>query len=531
MTTKTSPAPSPRTQRSILAAVFATLVAGAVVSLLLAGATLTLAQRQERVRFDRSVTQLATDIRSQLEGYDEALYAMRGTIASNPAFDRAAFHEAVTAAGTIDRLPAMHALQLAVPVARSGGASFERTSRRDTIPGEPLPPVSIHPPLSAPVSFVVDYVAPVAGNDQAFGLNLTALPGRQEVIDEAIASGDLATSSPFSLVLKDGAEQGFVRYLAVYDTGTVPPAPSTRVARTTGLIVGVFTGADILEPALADSALEISVYDTGPEYAASDVPPSPETLLFASRPGLDPAAAEDTIRISNGERIWTGYVASRESGQQWGIPALFLVLGLGMTALLAVFVWLTGRARADAESRAEELAASERRFQQMSMTDPLTGLANRRAVMDGLHTMAEVARRQDEGMVVLFLDVDSFKAVNDESGHRTGDDVLRDIARRLSSAMRSSDLVGRVAGDEFCVAGLVSDRAAAECLVDTVQRALTAPSPGAATPAAASLSIGATLRLAPGGENAEQMLDDADDAMYEAKRRGGGQVVWYESSR
>ena len=524
-----SPARPPR-RHSLVVPIIATVIVGLLVTTLLALATRSLIERQDRVQLNRAVTQMIGNIRSTADSYDEALYGMRGTIASNRSFDRAAFHRAVGASAMIERLSAMRAIQWAVPVAKGDAARFERRADAETIPGVPLPETVIHPPLSSPTSFVVEYVEPVEGNDQAFGLNLTGLPGRTEIIDAAVASGEIATSPPFSLVQQDGETPGFVKYLATYRGGDVPADPADRAQDTTGLVVGVFTGRDAFATAVPpDSTLQIAVYDTGSQ-SASPGAPAAAGLLYTSRPGLDPAQADDTVQVRNGERIWSVYVFETEDQQQWLLPALVALAGLLLTALFAYFVWVTGRARAEAEQRAVDLAASERRFQTLSMTDPLTGLANRRSLMHSMRTMAEVAHRHDEAMVVLFLDVDAFKSVNDTRGHRTGDELLRQIGHRLTESVRKSDIVGRMAGDEFCVAGLVSDEESAHRFAESVRVGLEEPFDLDGVATDASVSIGATVIRRPMADTIEHMIDEADNAMYDAKRQGDQRIVWHDAS-
>lgn len=87
-----------------------------------------------------------------------------------------------------------------------------------------------------------------------------------------------------------------------------------------------------------------------------------------------------------------------------------------------------------------------------SYTDALTGLANRRAVYEQLETLFSLARRHRSRVLVAFIDLDDFKAINDRYGHQAGDDFLIDVGQRLTSLMGSNDIVGRLGGDEFLVA-------------------------------------------------------------------------------
>src|SRR5581483_8521336 len=118
--------------------------------------------------------------------------------------------------------------------------------------------------------------------------------------------------------------------------------------------------------------------------------------------------------------------------------------------------WLERRAVEDA-LRAEEAArrhAEERAreaLEYQAMHDPLTGLANRQLFADRLTQTLARSRREDGEFALLILDLDGFKTVNDTMGHEAGDQVLREVARRLTASLRESDTAARMGGDEFAV--------------------------------------------------------------------------------
>jgi diguanylate cyclase (GGDEF)-like protein/PAS domain S-box-containing protein len=162
--------------------------------------------------------------------------------------------------------------------------------------------------------------------------------------------------------------------------------------------------------------------------------------------------------------------------------------------------------------------------------DPLTELANRTLFLDRLqHAMARVSREGDH-VAVLFLDLDSFKAVNDMQGHAAGDRLLRVVADRLRNATRGCDTVARLGGDEFAVLLEVQQGSEGiEVVAGRIANAMRHPvetSPGRIVQVAASAGI-ATWR---GEESAEELLRDADVAMYEAKARARGSWVHYDPS-
>ncbi|EIV94679.1 diguanylate cyclase domain-containing protein [Frankia sp. QA3] len=173
----------------------------------------------------------------------------------------------------------------------------------------------------------------------------------------------------------------------------------------------------------------------------------------------------------------------------------------------------------------------ERETLHHSLHDGLTGLPNRRALLQHLRQALEQADR-DERVGVLFIDLDGFKAVNDSYGHRTGDRLLRAVAQRLRCAVRRTDVVARLSGDEFAVVcEHLGHQQDALGVADQVLMSLAAPFAMDCGPLAVNASIGTSLAGSRGAD-AEELLDEADIAMYAAKRSGPGRcVVFRESMR
>ena len=163
----------------------------------------------------------------------------------------------------------------------------------------------------------------------------------------------------------------------------------------------------------------------------------------------------------------------------------------------------------------------------LAVTDPLTGLFNRRYAMDRLDQFAAEARRGAEGYAVMALDLDRFKSINDRYGHAAGDAVLVEIAARMSRCLRQGDLLARIGGEEFLavVRGCGLDRA--KSAADRLRRAIcdrpvTLPDGLGEIPV--TVSIGLVMSdTHPAGSGA--LLTFADRALYEAKADGRNQVT------
>ena len=173
---------------------------------------------------------------------------------------------------------------------------------------------------------------------------------------------------------------------------------------------------------------------------------------------------------------------------------------------------------------------AQQRLLQAAFYDPLTGLPNRALFKDRLEVaFARAQGREAARFAVLFLDLDRFKLVNDSLGHRAGDELLVQIARRLESCRRAGDTVARLGGDEFTllVEGVATDDEAIQ-VAERVHRALAPPFLLEGHEVFAGASIGIALG-GPSTERVEHLLRDADTAMYRAKVRGCRHAVFDSS--
>jgi diguanylate cyclase (GGDEF)-like protein len=165
-------------------------------------------------------------------------------------------------------------------------------------------------------------------------------------------------------------------------------------------------------------------------------------------------------------------------------------------------------------------------LQEAATHDVLTGLLNRAAAMDGVTRDLSRSERNGTDLMILFIDIDSFKAVNDTYGHHVGDDALRLTADALRMATRLSDVVARFGGDEFLVCGSVGDRAEVGAIAQRVHDAIASRSiPIDDDELTMSASIG--MAIAETGDTAESLIRKADQALYLAKRSGRNQIAWY----
>ncbi len=203
-----------------------------------------------------------------------------------------------------------------------------------------------------------------------------------------------------------------------------------------------------------------------------------------------------------------------------------LLAGVLLTLLTSSFILLlaTGRRRALAlvVMKTAELA-------HQATHDPLTGLPNRRLVLDRAAQLIAHQTRHTALTAALFIDIDGFKEVNDTMGHAAGDGLLRMVAERLQAMVRGGDTVGRMSGDEFVVLFEANPDEPVETMADRFDEALREPillAPGT-VPVQVTASIGiACGRYA----TPDELLRDADIALYQAKGDGKDRHVLFSAS-
>lgn len=159
--------------------------------------------------------------------------------------------------------------------------------------------------------------------------------------------------------------------------------------------------------------------------------------------------------------------------------------------------------------------------------DPITLLPNRRLFIERLEEARRAALAGAIDLTVLFIDLDSFKSVNDTHGHQVGDELLAEVARRISRCIRTDDTAGRLGGDEFAVLVDRGGVAAGKKLAARIADSLESPMMLGDQELFVSASIG-IAPLTPFHQDAGALLSDADTAMYRAKRSGPGQWMTFE---
>ncbi|MCA9521088.1 MAG: sensor domain-containing diguanylate cyclase, partial [Myxococcales bacterium] len=204
-------------------------------------------------------------------------------------------------------------------------------------------------------------------------------------------------------------------------------------------------------------------------------------------------------------------------------------------------IWIHGRgiARRDESGRLQRVVGAhtditrrketERELFFAAFHDALTGLPNRALLVERIgQSLALQQRAPERRFAVLFLDIDRFKSINDAHGHRVGDAVIIELGKRLKSCIRERDTLSRMGGDEFAV--ILADVAARQDVVlvaERIQQSLATHPLEKARAGCITVSIGIAINHG-GYQSADEILHDADMAMYEAKSGGGSRFVIVE---
>lgn len=240
--------------------------------------------------------------------------------------------------------------------------------------------------------------------------------------------------------------------------------------------------------------------------------------------------------------IFLFLIAGREYGIYWSMVAVISVATLmimeaggfvfpqiipeSTRALFAFTAWLTSLSllllgliayEMNSDKLTKRITKERSQYAHEARHDPLTGLANRKQFFARANEALSRSLSRQHKAAVIFIDLDDFKLINDSFGHEVGDEVLTVVARRLQSNIRSVDTVARIGGDEFAVVLYsLNDTKTAEHIVEKLQRVLKEPLVIGQHSLFAPGSIG--LAVAPDqGQEAEDLLRKADEAMYRAK--------------
>ena len=469
-------------------------------------------------QFDFALREAVSRVEQRVFGYEQMLRGVQSLFATTPLKNRAAMRDYVEGLQLDANFSGVQSIGVVEWVPAQRKAEHLAAIRAGGFPGygiDPDGPREVYAPIVQREPYVGRNRAPM-GND------LWLDPVRRSALEKARDSGMAAISGKVRLKV-DGdanAPPGFIMYLPIYASGQAHDSVAQRRAQLVGWVFAAFHMNDFMASLYGSQppGLTLAIYDGTDANDAS--------LLYRSAGAAD---ADDPARqaaVSANEYMveaghsWTLSLRTQdafESRYGRGIETQTAAVGLGLSLLLALLAWLMINGR----NRALRLAASmTEELRHMAQHDPLTGLPNRALFSDRLNQELARAKRQHGRFAVVFLDLDHFKPVNDNFGHDVGDQVLRQVAKRLQGSVRAADTVGRIGGDEFVV--LMADLSDSDrllALAEKLHQALRQIFVVDGHELAISCCIGVAV-YPEDGADAITLTKGADDAMYRAKEVG-----------
>jgi diguanylate cyclase (GGDEF)-like protein len=504
------------------------LALGLAISAFVAVESRSSAQEANRKSFESTATALSSAVNSKLDTDIALTRTMRSIATLEPAAGETRFLQWYS---QLQRgLPAtsgVHAT-LIQPVSASGLAAFRRRAASDpAFHAAHAGKLEIFPPgnrhrycltralvgadsaanLSAPL---FDYCAPSVpgiGRSPYPALIRTATDTGSFIVTPVPVASDASLAAIGAAVYRPGAPLGTV---------------GARRAAMTGAIGTTFDSSALIQSVLDGRAsLTLALYhqNTG----------APMQLI--GRAGANPRGRSP------------GYINRSDLGEGWVLEASGTadtsvsataqgLITLGISLLVTLLLFLLYRVLSRSRQRAWTMVGEKTgELEYSALHDPLTDLPNRDLVLDRADQILARGRRLDVAVTALFVDVDGFKQINDRHGHQVGDEVLRQVAARLKTVLRENDTVGRLGGDEFimlvdCVGLYVAPELVAERILDVLRQPIELPDPD--RPA---VSITVSIGIATGRpDSAEELMQDADLALYKAKAIGKDGYVKFESA-
>jgi len=337
--------------------------------------------------------------------------------------------------------------------------------------------------------FVVRHVYPLEANEAVLGMDYRDIPQQLSSIQQALDAHRTVISGPVDLVQ---GGRGFISRMPIYTTPDQTPWGLASIVIDADIFYKE-CGLDALDP-----TIRVALRGRDGLGAAGE--------FFYGDPDL---FSQDAViqNISLPVGSWQMAMMPVEGwGQLAGVVLAFRVCGFLLAAVVATLYFA--------------LIKSYQRNRKLALHDPLTRLANRRFFDRYLEQSLAVARRNNQQLSLLYLDLNNFKPINDNYGHKKGDMVLVAIAERLRKTLRDSDLISRIGGDEFVVIlSTLAEENGIDTVVTKLREALSEPIDlGSAGMVSLQTSIGISC-FPDDGMTADQLLKHADTAMYSDKQR------------
>lgn len=354
---------------------------------------------------------------------------------------------------------------------------------------------------------IIRYVYPLEGNEAAFGLDLLQHPEQGLATQLMIETANPILAGPYEL-----AQGGLavIHRVPIYTDVSESGEHYWGLMSTPIDFTALLEASGILNPSLGLGIALRSLEGTGADGV----------IFFGDEAIFKRSDAMHTsINILNG--TWEMAAVSEQSQTEQTNGLIWLVRTLGVTfGLITTFmVWQLMR-------MTERLRASQAQYRSLAQHDSLTGLPNRVVLYDRFDQAAARAERNQDTLVLLYMDLDGFKEINDLYGHQAGDSTLIELANRFQSIVRGTDSVIRIGGDEFIVLlENVTSIDAVLTVTDKILQCVANPIRFESLEFSLGISIGIAC-FPNNGLTLDQLMTAGDHAMYAAKAAGKNRINW-----
>ncbi len=479
-------------------------------------------RKELQAQFDFALRDTVSRIEQRIGAYEQTLRGVQGLLVTSGLKNRKAIREYVETLQLDANFSGIQVIGVVERVQLAG-----RDAHIDDMRKAGFAKYNIHPEGERESYAAIVQREPGMIADKALlGLDVWANPERRVAMERARDSGMPAITTKVQLAIdrEAGDSPGFVMYLPVFAQGEAHDSVAQRRANLVGWVYAAFRVSDFMASLYGKqvSGLSFSIYD--------GVDPKESALMYRSGASLARTTSEGAAAISAIEYMvvaghaWALVLATQEEFEvRFGRNAelIIVISGIFLSLAMALLAWFMISGRARALSLAAEMTEELRH---MAQHDPLTGLPNRALFSDRLQQQLAHAKRHDRRFAIIFLDLDNFKPINDNYGHAVGDRLLQQVAKRLQEALRASDTVGRIGGDEFVI--LTAELAGAElalALAEKVREAVRQPYMVETRELSVSCSIGVAI-YPDHGTDEITLSKLADEAMYHAKEDGRDSV-------
>jgi diguanylate cyclase (GGDEF)-like protein len=368
------------------------------------------------------------------------------------------------------------------------------------------------------------FYATVPRTSRLYGLDLRSEPPTLAELESARDEDKLGFSEIPALVSASGVQDGFFFSTPVYQTGMPHSTLEERRRNLFGFVHGSLITARMIETILAATTTPqaVDLLFFRPDAGEGQRP----LYVYGSRLRTEPFAGRP-LDLSKDRPRWTRDIMA--GGERWLTLAiepmpggalqvrhdrawLVLLSGLLVTGLVALYM-------KSSVGHAERLLRANVEISKLALRDALTGLLNRRAFNEELAAAFAASRRSERSFAVLYFDLDQFKDVNDTLGHPIGDLLLRQVALRVQSSLRKTDVVARFGGDEFAVLHAEADEASTRLLATHIKNLVAQPFVIDGNDVRVTASIG-IAQYSVDTPSPDTLIMQADLALYRAKEDG-----------